>query len=176
MIFLYSIIVYIISPFIPLYLFKRSYKNKNYRFFWKERFGFGLKKFTNKPIIWLHSVSVGETRAMGKMVEIITNKYPIYQILITVMTPTGRLTAETLYPNAIIKYIPYDMPHAVNNFYKIYKPKVGLIMETEIWPNIIYFAKKLDIPILLVNARLSDKSFNSYFDWTPFEDKPRGYY
>lgn len=162
MIFLYSLLTYLIAPFILFYLLKRSKKNPNYKLFWNERFAFNLKNKETKPIIWLHSVSVGETRAMVKLINLINLNYPNYKILITMMTPTGRKTAEDLYKNVIIHYIPYDMPHAVIKFYKTFKPKIGLIMETEIWPNLMVYAKKYKIPVFLVNARLSTKSFNSY--------------
>lgn len=158
----YSFCLYLISPFIMLYLKKRGGKNDAYNHNWYERFGIKLKNPATKPIIWLHSVSVGETRAMQKLIILLEEQYPNYQILITNMTPTGRNTAKTLYPNAITHYIPYDLPHAVINFYKIFKPQIGLIMETEIWPNLAFYAHKFSIPLYLVNARLSNKSFNSY--------------
>ncbi|MCE2705855.1 MAG: 3-deoxy-D-manno-octulosonic acid transferase [Proteobacteria bacterium] len=162
MIYFYSLLVYLISSLIPFYLIKRSKKNPAYKLFWSERFSINLKNNETKPIIWLHSVSVGETRAMVKLIDILERKHPDYKILITVMTPTGRETARSIYSKALIHYIPYDMPHAIIKFYKTFKPKIGLIMETEIWPNLIFYANKLSIPLYLINARLSDKSFNSY--------------
>jgi 3-deoxy-D-manno-octulosonic-acid transferase len=161
--YIYSLILYLIAPFIPLYLNKRAKKNPDYALYWSERFGFGLQNNITRPIIWIHAVSVGETRAIAKLVELIESNYPNYQILLTQMTPTGRHTAKTLYPNAHLHYIPYDMPHAVINFYKTFKPALGLIMETEIWPNLIFYAKKFQTPLFLINARLSDRSFNSYY-------------
>ena len=148
-------------PLIPIYLLKRSVKNKNYRLFWSERFSLNLPKL-KKPIIWIHSVSVGETRAIGKIVALITDKYSQYQILITVTTPTGRDAAIKLYPQAIIRYVPYDFPYAVKRFYRTFKPKIGLIVETEIWPNLVCYAKRYATKIFLINARLSDKSYASY--------------
>ena len=160
--YLYSFLIYLIAPFITIYLYKRAKKNPDYKLHWNERFGFNLKNNLNKPIIWLHAVSVGETRAISKIVELLTKNYPQYQILITQMTPTGRATARSLYPQAMLHYIPYDLPHAVINFYKTFKPQLGIIMETEIWPNLIYYAKQYNIPLFLANARLSNKSFKSY--------------
>lgn len=160
--YIYSLLLYLVAPFIPLYLKKRAQKNPNYALFWHERFGINLKNSISKPIIWIHAVSVGETRAMAKLLEILGQTHPEYQILITQMTPTGRETARNLYPNAVLHYVPYDLPHAVIKFYKTFKPKLGLIMETEIWPNLIHYAHKFDIPLFLINARLSNKSFNSY--------------
>jgi 3-deoxy-D-manno-octulosonic-acid transferase len=160
--YLYSTLLYLISPLIALYLSKRAKKNPQYQLFWHERFGIKLKHAIPKPIIWLHAVSVGETRAMAKLIELIETSYPNYQLLITQMTPTGRETARSLFPKAELHYLPYDFPHAVINFYNTYKPKLGLIMETEIWPNLIFYANKFKIPLYLVNARLSTKSFTSY--------------
>lgn len=167
MIYIYSALLYLISPFILVYLKKRSLKNKEYANFWHERFAIGIKNPQNKPIIWLHSVSVGETRAMTKLVEILTKDYPQYQILITITTPTGRHTAKFLYPQAIVHYVPYDLTYSVDQFYSTFKPVVGLIMETEIWPNLVRLSKKYKVPLFLVNARLSDKSFRRYvkFRW-----------
>ncbi|MDQ5922161.1 MAG: 3-deoxy-D-manno-octulosonic-acid transferase [Pseudomonadota bacterium] len=160
--YLYSILLYIISPFILFYLKKRGQMNPDYKLNWGERFGIKLINKSKKPLIWLHAVSVGETRAMAKLVLLLESEYPEYQMLITHMTPTGRTTAGTLYPKALLHYLPYDMPHAIINFYKTFKPKLGLIIETEIWPNLIHYAPKYNIPIYLINARLSDKSFKWY--------------
>jgi len=149
-------------PLLPLYLKKRGRKNCEYNYNWHERFGVNLKNIIDKPIIWIHAVSVGEIRAAARLIGLIEEKYPQYQILVTQMTPTGRATAKSLYPNVILHYIPYDLPHAVINFYKTFKPKIGLIMETEIWPNLIHYADKYQTPLFLINARLSIKSFRGY--------------
>lgn len=164
---LYSLLTYVIAPLIPLYLKKRGKKNPDYLDNWHERFGYKLHNPSIKPIIWLHSVSVGESRAMQKLVELIETEIPQYQILITNMTPTGRDTAKNLYPNAIVHYVPYDISFCVKQFYKTFKPKIGVIMETEIWPNLIHFAADYGVPLYLANARLSDRSFNGYnrFKW-----------
>ncbi len=159
---IYSLITYLLAPILPLYLMKRGRKNPAYLCNWNERFGINLANSCQKPIIWLHSVSVGETRAMQKLVELISSNLSNYQILITTMTPTGRQTAQTLYPQAIVHYIPYDISFCVKSFYKNFKPKIGIIMETEIWPNLIYFAERSKTSIYLVNARLSNRSFRGY--------------
>ena len=165
--YIYSILVYLLAPFIPFYLKKRARKNPKYALFWNERFGFKLHNMSTKQIIWLHAVSVGETRAMHKLVNLLHQQYPQYQILITQMTPTGRDTAQNLYPFAILHYLPYDLPHAVHNFYRVFKPVIGIIMETEIWPNLFYGATKYNVPLYIVNARLSNKSLHGYlrFSW-----------
>lgn len=160
--YIYSLILYLLTPLLPLYLKKRGRKNSDYNNNWHERFGLNLKNTIDKPIIWIHAVSVGEIRAAARIIKLFEDKYPQYQVLVTQMTPTGRATAKSLYPNVILHYIPYDLPHAVMNFYKTFKPKIGLIMETEIWPNLIHYSKKYQTPLFLINARLSTKSFSGY--------------
>jgi len=159
---IYSFLLYLLTPAILLYLKRRGKKNPEYLLHWQERFAFKLTNPCLKPIIWIHAVSVGETRAINKLIYLLQQNYPQYDLLLTQMTPTGRKTATELYKNIFVHYLPYDMPHAINNFYKTFKPKIGLIVETEIWPNLLHYGKKYNTPISLVNARLSDKSFKSY--------------
>lgn len=161
MIFIYSFLLYLITPLLPLYLKYRGKKNPDYLLNWNERFGINLKCPSSK-IIWIHAVSVGETRATIKLIKMLSDNFPEYQILITNMTPTGRKTAKNLFPNAIVHYIPYDLYFSVRAFYKTFKPTVGIIMETEIWPNLIWQSKNFNIPLYLANARLSDRSYKGY--------------
>lgn len=164
---IYSLLIYLLIPLIPIYLKKRGKKNPEYLKNWHERFSWNICNQSQKPIIWFHAVSVGETRAMQKLVELFHVNNPEYQILITNMTPTGRDTAHNLYPYAIIHYVPYDINFCVKKFYQTFKPKIGIIMETEIWPNLIHFGARYGVSLYLVNARLSDKSYNGYrrFKW-----------
>ena len=159
---IYSGLLYLLAPLVPLYLKKRGKKNPQYLENWHERFGWNLVNPSTKPIVWFHSVSVGETRAMYKLVELFNENLPEYQILITTMTPTGRETAKKLYPYAHIHYVPYDLSFSVQQFYKTFKPKLGIILETEIWPNLVHFAARNAIPLYLVNARLSNRSYIGY--------------
>ncbi|MEQ1599609.1 MAG: lipid IV(A) 3-deoxy-D-manno-octulosonic acid transferase [Methylotenera sp.] len=160
--FLYSLLLYLALPFVPLRLLWRGIKQPAYRQHWGERFGF-YPASTTKPIIWLHCVSVGETRAAEPLVKALQTNYPQYQILITNTTPTGREASVALFGDSIKRvYLPYDVPFAVNNFLKHFKPKIGLIMETELWFNLIAACKQREIPLLLLNARLSEKSASGY--------------
>jgi 3-deoxy-D-manno-octulosonic-acid transferase len=161
-IFIYNLITYISIPAIVIYLIKRSLKNKDYRYNWLERFGIRLRNNSSKPIIWIHTVSVGETKAAQELINVYQKTMPKYQILVTMMSATGRAIATKDYPNAIIHYLPYDLNFAMTSFYNKFKPQVGLIFETEIWPNMLRIAERKRIPIMLVNARLSNKSFNNY--------------
>jgi 3-deoxy-D-manno-octulosonic-acid transferase len=160
--FLYTLLLYIALPFVPLKLLWRGIKQPEYLQHWGERFGFYPIK-PLKPVIWIHCVSVGETRAAAPLVKILLSQYPQYQILLTHTTPTGRATSEQLFGNDVTRvYLPYDVPFAVRNFVKHFTPKIALIMETELWFNLIDACHRQQIPQLLLNARLSAKSAQGY--------------
>lgn len=160
--FLYSILLTIILPFVPLKLLWRGFKQPAYLRHWGERFGF-YNTPVNKAIIWLHCVSVGETRAAEPLIKALQLHYPLHQILITHGTPTGREASEALFGDSVQRaYLPYDVPFAVNKFLKHFQPKIGLLMETELWFNLIAACKQREIPLLLLNARLSEKSAKGY--------------
>jgi len=158
----YSILLYLVLPFVPLKLLLRGMKQPAYRQHWRERFGF-YPLPSSKPVIWLHCVSVGETRAATPLVHALLNQYPHHQILLTHTTPTGRATSEQLFGDKVQRvYLPYDLPFAVRRFLRHFKPVVGVLMETELWFNLIAGSKRQNIPLLLVNARLSEKSAQGY--------------
>ena len=160
--FLYTLLLYVALPFVPLKLLWRGIKQPEYLQHWGERFGFYAIK-PIKPVIWIHCVSVGETRAAAPLVKLLLSQYPQYQILLTHTTPTGRATSEQLFGNDVTRvYLPYDVPFAVRNFVKHFAPKIGLIMETELWFNLIDACHRQGIPQLLLNARLSAKSAKGY--------------
>ncbi|PPC85098.1 MAG: 3-deoxy-D-manno-octulosonic acid transferase [Methylotenera sp.] len=165
--FLYSVLLYIVLPFVPLKLWWRGIKQPAYRQYWRERFGFYDKSFyakkSVKSVIWLHCVSVGETRAAEPLIKALQTQYPHHQILLTHTTPTGRETSEQLFGDGVLRvYLPYDLPFAVQRFLTHFQPKIGLLMETELWFNLIATCKKSHIPLLLLNARLSEKSAKGY--------------
>ena len=163
--FVYSLLLYLILPFVPLKLLWRGLKQPAYRANWAQRFGFYAVKVT-KPVIWLHCVSVGETRAAEPLIKALLLQYPRHQILLTHGTPTGRDASEALFGNANSPvqrvYLPYDLPFAVKDFLTHFKPTIGLILETELWFNLIAACKQNNIPLLLLNARLSERSANGY--------------
>lgn len=160
--FLYSLLLYLLLPLMPLKLIWRGIKQPDYLKHWNERFGF-YDACPNKPLIWLHCVSVGETRAAAPLVQSLLHKYPDYQILLSHSTPTGRATSEQLFADTVQRvYLPYDVPFAVNRFLKHFDPAIGVLLETELWFNLIASCKQRQIPLLLVNARLSEKSAQGY--------------
>lgn len=160
--FIYMLLLYVALPFVPLKLLWRGIKQPEYRQHWAERFGF-YPQIVNKPIIWLHCVSVGETRAAAPLINALLKQYPNHQILLSHTTPTGRATSEQLFGDKVHRvYLPYDLPFAVNGFLNHFKPVIGVLMETELWFNLIASCKQQKIPLLLANARLSEKSANGY--------------
>ncbi|MSS75842.1 MAG: 3-deoxy-D-manno-octulosonic acid transferase [Methyloglobulus sp.] len=158
----YSAVFYLIIPFILLRLLWRGIKAPDYRLRWRERFAFYDK---NHPqgVIWFHAVSVGEAEALFPLIRRLQQQYPQAKLLITTTTPTGSarvlavlgLTVEHV-------YLPYDTPDAVGRFMQCFKPVLAVIMETEIWSNLFTYCGNNNIPLYVINARLSEKSARGY--------------
>ncbi|MBC7786539.1 MAG: lipid IV(A) 3-deoxy-D-manno-octulosonic acid transferase [Methylophilaceae bacterium] len=161
---IYTFLLYILLPFTPIKLLLRGIKQSEYRQDWGERFGFyAAKNTSNKKIIWLHCVSVGETRAAEPLVKALLLQYPQHQIILSHTTPTGRATSEALFGDSVSRvYLPYDVPFAVRRFLNHFSPVVGVLMETELWFNLIAECKNRNVPLLLINARLSERSMLGY--------------
>ena len=160
--FFYTLALYLLLPFIPLRLLWRGRKQPAYLAHWSERFGWYPAR-PPAPLIWIHAVSVGETRACVPLIDALQARYPTHQILLTHMTPTGRETGQVLFGSRVQQvYLPYDLPGAVRRFLSQFKPSFGLIMETELWPNLIATCRKRQIPLALINARLSERSARGY--------------
>lgn len=160
--FFYTLALWLLLPYVFFRLVWRSRKQPEYLEHIGERFGFYSVK-TNLPVLWLHTVSVGETRAALTLITKLRAIYPEYQILLTHTTPTGRATSKQLYGDNVLRvYLPYDFPFAVNRFLRNFRPQLGILMETEIWFNLIHFCRKNGTPLLLLNARMSEKSSRGY--------------
>jgi 3-deoxy-D-manno-octulosonic-acid transferase len=160
---LYSLAWLLATPLAMAYLLWRSIRQPAYRAHWGERFGWHPRRVGSQPLIWLHAVSVGETRAAQPLVKALAAKYPHAHVLITCMTPTGRETAHELFAKTLgdrfhQAYLPYDQAGAQRRFLRAWRPTVGLLMETELWPNLMAAATQADVPMALVSARLSQKS------------------
>jgi 3-deoxy-D-manno-octulosonic-acid transferase len=162
---LYSLLFYLATPLIWLRLLWRARKQPEYLQHLGERYGF-YPVPAKRPLIWLHAVSVGETRAAAPLIDALLHAYPAHALLLTHMTPTGRETgADYLakYPGRLFQaYLPYDLPDACGRFLGHFQPDVGLLMETELWPNLIAAASLRRIPVALINARLSARSQRGY--------------
>jgi len=159
---LYTLLLILLLPYILFHLLWRSRRQPEYLHHIGERFGFYRGKPTT-PLIWLHAVSVGETRAAVPLVAQLEARYPHHRILLTHMTPTGREAGRQLFGDRVLQcYLPYDFPFAVKRFLRHFQPEIGLLMETEIWFNLVQGCKNAGIPLLLVNARMSEKSARRY--------------
>jgi 3-deoxy-D-manno-octulosonic-acid transferase len=159
--FLYSFLLYLLVPAVLTRLAWRGLRNRGYWRRWAERFGF-VPRFSG-PVLWLHAVSVGEVRASAPLVKALTHEYPGHKILITTMTPTGSATVGELFGNSVMHcYVPYDLPTAVWRFLNRTRPRLALIMETELWPNLFHQCHKRGIPLILANVRMSEKSARGY--------------
>lgn len=162
MIFLYTFTLWLLLPYVVLRLLWRARKQPEYLHHIGERFG-NYSVINDKPVIWLHAVSVGETRATQSLITRLLESYPLHQILLTHTTPTGRAASEQLYGDSILRvYLPYDYPFAVNGFLLHFRPRLGILMETEIWFNLIRACNTTHTPLLLLNARMSEKSERNY--------------
>jgi 3-deoxy-D-manno-octulosonic-acid transferase len=162
---LYSLLFYLATPLIWLRLLWRARKQPEYLQHLGERYGF-YPRAPQGPLIWLHAVSVGETRAAAPLIEALLHAYPDHALLLTHMTPTGRETgAEYVAKHSgrlLQAYLPYDLPDACGRFLGHFQPRFGLLMETELWPNLIAAARMRKIPLALINARLSARSQRGY--------------
>ncbi|MCP1659252.1 lipid IV(A) 3-deoxy-D-manno-octulosonic acid transferase [Neisseria perflava] len=158
---LYTFLWRMAPVFIRRYLKKRAQKSPAYLEHWNERFGGAYPNPVQRPV-WIHAVSVGETRAAQPLVAALRQYFPDAPLLLTQMTPTGRATAESLFPQAQCRYLPYDRPEWVAQFLREHQPCCGILMETEIWPNLMYGCAEAGVPLFLANARLSEKSQRSY--------------
>lgn len=159
--FIYSLLLYLLVPWVLLRLAWRGLRNRGYWRRWRERFGFVPR--LSGPTIWLHAVSVGEVRASAPLVKALARAYPGHRILITTMTPTGSATVRELFGDSVAHcYVPYDLPTAVWRFLNRTRPRLAVIMETELWPNLFHQCQVRSIPLVLANVRLSEKSARGY--------------
>lgn len=158
----YSLLLYLITPLIWMRLLWRGRKQPEYLQNLGERYGFYRQPAPGK-LIWVHAVSVGETRAAQPLIEGLQTRWPGYRILLTGMTPTGREAGQQVYGDQVVQaYLPYDYPGAVDRFFRHFSPVFGVLMETEIWPNLLAGASRKRVPVVLANARLSARSARGY--------------
>ena len=158
----YNLLLCLLLPQALLHLLWRSRRQPAYLEHIAERFG-RYRFAVEPPLIWVHAVSVGETRAAEPLIAALKRQYPAHRILLTHMTPTGRETGVALFGDGVARcYLPYDFPLGVAAFLEHFKPVCGILLETEIWPNLIRACNNRKIPVYLVNARLSAKSLRRY--------------
>lgn len=161
--YLYTLFFYTALPFILLQMLWRSHKVKGYRHRLLERFGYIDTLNLNEKSLWLHAVSVGEVIAAVPLIKALLEDYSQYTLVVTTTTPTGSEQIHKHFGDRIRHvYFPYDLPGPINRFLKRIHPQLVIIMETELWPNVLYYLHRKRIPILLANARLSEGSMRNY--------------
>jgi len=159
---IYRVLWWLIAPLAVLRLLIRSRKERGYREHIGERFGYSRGRLLedSTPLIWVHAVSVGETRAAQPLIDALMKARPDARILLTHMTPSGRATGIGIFGDRVLRsYLPYDMPHAVRRFLRAWRPSLGLVMETEVWPTLIDECRRGEVPLVLTNARMSARSY-----------------
>ncbi|MDD5292331.1 MAG: 3-deoxy-D-manno-octulosonic acid transferase [Candidatus Omnitrophica bacterium] len=162
---------FILVLLIPFYLVSLILKGK-FSFQVFKRFLIGDKAVWQvikaKETIWLHAVSLGEVLTCKNLINKLSRKYPDKAILITTVTATGMASAKSLSKDNIVSlYMPFDLGFLISHFIKTIKPNMLILLETELWPNLLYYSQKKEVPVLVLNARLSDRSFGKYrlFSW-----------
>lgn len=161
--FLYNLLAWLLLPLAFVKLWWRGRKDPGYRQRWRERLTLSFPKF-NKPVIWFHAVSVGETIAARPLIEALLSQYgDSHQVLLTNGTLNGSRCTQKLFGDRVQHcYLPYDVLALVKRFVTHIQPCLAMLMETEVWPNMMKVLNSHHIPVLLVNARLSDKSQRAY--------------
>ncbi|HET9048805.1 MAG TPA: lipid IV(A) 3-deoxy-D-manno-octulosonic acid transferase [Chiayiivirga sp.] len=160
--FTYTLVLYLLTPLILYRLAFRGLRSRGYFSRWFERFGF----FSDPRIersIWVHAVSVGEVNAAAPLIDVLRERYPDDVLVVTTVTPTGSDRVRQLWGDKVFHvYLPYDLPGAIRRFLARIRPRIAVIMETEIWPNLFRECGRSGIPILIANARLSRRSLDRY--------------
>ncbi len=159
---IYTVLLYLLAPLLMLRL--ATYGLRYHRYFdrWRERFGL-IPRLGGKPSLWVHAVSVGEVNAAIPLVEALLACYPDCPLLLTTVTPTGSARVKQVFGKRLVHtYLPYDLPGAVRRFLERSQPLLGVIVETELWPNLYMACAAAGIPLLIANARLSARSMRGY--------------
>jgi len=160
--YLYTLAMYLVTPLIVLRLLARGVRYGDYHKRWRERFGF----FEARGItgsLWVHAVSVGEVNAAEPLIKALQRDYPNAPLVVTTVTPTGSERVRQLFGSSVFHvYLPYDLPFSVSRFFKRVRPRLAIIVETEIWPNLYFACRRRGVPLMIVNARLSGRSMRGY--------------
>ena len=159
--FLYLLAVLIAVPVVSLTYLWRGLRDRSYWHNFSERFGFGARQTPHG--VWLHAVSVGEVQACAPLVSVLHERHPEVPLTVTTFTPTGAARARALYGNlAQVRYLPFDLPGAMRRFLARVQPRLAVIFETELWPNLYRECGRRRIPLVLASARISPRSVGRY--------------
>ena len=165
--FIYTLTLYLLTPFVVYRLAARGFKYHGYFVRWRERFGFFADPHIEDSI-WIHAVSLGEVNAAVPLIEALMQRYRDSRFVITTVTPTGSDRVLQLFGDRVFHvYLPYDLTTAVKRFLDRVRPRLAVIMETEIWPNLFMTCAERGISIVVANARLSEKSLRGYWPIQP---------
>ncbi|WP_287800458.1 lipid IV(A) 3-deoxy-D-manno-octulosonic acid transferase [Acidiphilium sp.] len=157
----YTLIARLLLPFALMRLWWRARHHPDYASRWPERLGYG-EPIPGAPV-WIHAVSVGETRAATPLIRALLDKHPGIPLLVTTTTLTGAAQVSMLFGDSVIhRFAPFDLPGAVTRFLAMARPRVAVILETEIWPQLFAALKRDGIPVFLANVRLSERSYRRY--------------
>jgi 3-deoxy-D-manno-octulosonic-acid transferase len=160
--FIYTLTMYLLTPVILYRLMVRGLRYREYFGRWRERFGF----FPDPHIrdsIWIHAVSMGEVNAALPLIDALMQRYCGTPFVITTVTPTGSERVRRVYGERVFHvYLPYDLPASIRRFLDRVRPRLAVVMETEIWPNLFFECEARGIPLIVANARLSEKSLRGY--------------
>ena len=163
---LYTAVLYALLPFVMLRLWWRGRKEPGYRRRIGERFG-QYRFAPERAVLWVHAVSVGEARASAPLVNALQREFADHELLVTCSTATGRETLKQMYGASVsTAWLPYDYPGSVRSFVEHFRPRLGLLMETEIWPNLLAACRTLGVPVILASARMSERSARGYEKWS----------
>ena len=159
---LYSALLYVLVPVTVYHLIWRGFRQADYLHRWSERYAV----YTSEALaatVWVHAVSVGEVNAAAPLIDALLREHPHHRLLVTTITPTGSARVRALWGDRVEHvYLPYDLTGAVRRFLDHYRPRLGLIVETELWPNLLFCCRDHGIPVYIVNARLSARSLRGY--------------
>lgn len=159
---LYTLCWYLALPVLLARLWWRGRLAPAYRARWRERLAWGLPQ-REQGCVWIHAVSVGETLAAVPLIEKLLIEYPDTRLLVTTTTPTGSERVRHQFGDRVDHvYCPWDLPGALKRFFSAFNPRLILVMETELWPNLVAQARQRQVPVVLVNGRLSEKSYRGY--------------
>jgi 3-deoxy-D-manno-octulosonic-acid transferase len=159
---LYTLLWYLLMPFLFLRLWWLGARAPAYRGRWQERLALGYRQRLD-GCVWVHAVSVGETLAAASMIEALLQRYPDTPLLVTSTTPTGSERVRALFGSRVHHvYWPWDTPGVISRFWRNFNPRLVILLETELWPNLIAAAGKRKVPVVLVNGRLSARSHRGY--------------
>ncbi|OOG23406.1 3-deoxy-D-manno-octulosonic acid transferase [Thioalkalivibrio denitrificans] len=158
----YSILLYLLWPLIAVRLLWRARRNPAYLRRWRERFTAGVS-MSVRPRLWVHAVSVGEVVAASPLIKALFARFPDHAVLVTTTTPTGSAEVQRRFGDRVEhRYLPVDLPHLAGAVVRRINPHLLLVMETELWPNLYAACRREGVPVMLVNARLSERSLGGY--------------